>query len=226
MASDRKPETGPKTKEGKSQTRRNALRHGLNAILLRDDVSDRVARLAQFICADQGTKVDYQQALAIAEAQMHLVTVRRARVAAIEGTLSRPYHETIREIADLAVEAVNSGDIKHATQLLQEAAATIRKNMPENIKNMMVANTKVWKKAAQEAGASKEHIAEFRKARPLALPRNRTVQSADQVLGPEPLPIRYASLAGAKFDRYERRALSRRRRAIRQFIASSILAQS
>jgi hypothetical protein len=216
MISNRKKETGPKTKDGKNRARRNALRHGLDAVVLREGVSDQAARLARFICADQGPKADYQQALDIAEAQMHLATVRRARAAALEGMLSRPYFEVISEIADLVKDAAYFDDIKRGTRLLVRAANIIRKDT--------LAKTKGWKKIALEAGISKEYLDLLGSVGPVSLPRLLTLRSCKQIFGVEWLPINDRLLAAAKFDRYQQRALSRRRRAIRRFVASSILA--
>jgi hypothetical protein len=75
---------GPKTAPGKVQARRNALRHGLAAIALRNPmVSAQIERMARAICGTGATAAQFEHALVIAEAELQLHNVRAARVAAI-----------------------------------------------------------------------------------------------------------------------------------------------
>jgi hypothetical protein len=75
---------GPKTAQGKAQARRNALRHGLAAVALRNPmVSAQIERMARAICGTGATAAQFEHALVIAEAELQLHNVRAARVATI-----------------------------------------------------------------------------------------------------------------------------------------------
>jgi hypothetical protein len=84
--------TGPRTTAGKLRVRRNALRHGLAAIVVRDPaVTAEVERVAAGICSADA--LEREQALIVAEAQITLKQIRRARAHTVE-QLSQP--RTIR----------------------------------------------------------------------------------------------------------------------------------
>jgi hypothetical protein len=60
--------TGPRTSRGKSKASRNALRHGLATIALRElAVSSRIELMAKIIAGDNAAAAIYEQALIIAE---------------------------------------------------------------------------------------------------------------------------------------------------------------
>jgi hypothetical protein len=81
-----KKSTGPRTLRGKLQSSRNAWRHGLAATPNPEPtVSTDVKRMANAICGDQHADPDlYDLAVTIARWQLVLLTVRAARIAAIE----------------------------------------------------------------------------------------------------------------------------------------------
>ncbi len=87
--------TGPKTAQGRARTARNALRHALNLSIYSNSLSaEEVEALAREIV---GTDVDAErQGLArrIAEAQIALRRVRRARHQLVSETLSDPDNES------------------------------------------------------------------------------------------------------------------------------------
>jgi hypothetical protein len=76
---------GPRTSAGKAKASRNALRHGLAAIS-RDNPAffPDIERLAKAICNDQADPLLFEQALIIAESEFILICVRAERIAAIE----------------------------------------------------------------------------------------------------------------------------------------------
>ena len=77
--------SGPRTPQGKAHASRNALRHGLAAIALRNPVvSAEIEHLAKAISGTGAAVLQYEQALIIAESQVIVREVRAARVAAIE----------------------------------------------------------------------------------------------------------------------------------------------
>ena len=94
MASDRKiaanrrnsqRSTGPRTAVGKTRVRRNALRHGLAATILRDPtLKAEVDQVAAAICGKGADPAQREQVLIIAESEALLSRIRAARVDLIE----------------------------------------------------------------------------------------------------------------------------------------------
>jgi hypothetical protein len=77
--------TGPRTAAGKARIRRNALRDGLAATILKvPTISAEVERLATVICGKVADPAKREQALSIAESVVMLTRVRVARLDLIE----------------------------------------------------------------------------------------------------------------------------------------------
>ena len=77
--------TGPRTAAAKARVRRNALQHGLAAIALADPtVTAEVDRVATSICGPGAGALEREQALIVAEAQVTLKQIRRARAAVMD----------------------------------------------------------------------------------------------------------------------------------------------
>ena len=77
--------TGPRTPAGKTRVRRNALRHGLAATILRDPaLKAEVDQIATVICGNGADPAKREQALIIAESEVLLSRIRAARVDLIE----------------------------------------------------------------------------------------------------------------------------------------------
>jgi hypothetical protein len=77
--------TGPRTAFAKARVRRNALRHGLAALVVGDPtVATEVARVAAAIIGPPAGALDSEQAQIVAEAQVTLKQVRRARAQIME----------------------------------------------------------------------------------------------------------------------------------------------
>jgi hypothetical protein len=125
--------TGPRTREGKSQASRNALRHGLAAADFGDSgVSGQVERLAKAICKDEKDPFRYEQAVIVAESQIFLARVRAARIATIErhrkpGS-SFEHHPNIpfpnRGEVDAALKALAGGHVRPAIKLVKRMSAS------------------------------------------------------------------------------------------------------
>src|SRR5262249_19587254 len=72
--------SGPRTTAGKRRAARNALRHGLSSPISSDPpLSEEVAALAQQIAGKGASREQQELAARIAEAQIDLLRVRRAR---------------------------------------------------------------------------------------------------------------------------------------------------
>ena len=98
--------TGPKTAQGKKQSRTNALRHGLAAIAPRDPAtSAEIERLARWFCGDGATPERYEHARAIAEEHIILQRVEAAYVAIIERAMNTAHDEADQREAKLGVTA-------------------------------------------------------------------------------------------------------------------------
>ena len=82
---------GPRSAAGKSIASRNALRHGLAAIALRQSApSAEIDEFAGALCGDNRDPAQFAQAMKIAENEMTLRAIRAQQVAVIE-RLREPY---------------------------------------------------------------------------------------------------------------------------------------
>jgi hypothetical protein len=219
-----KKSTGPKTARGKSRASGNAWRHGW-ADAKRDDstVSAEVKRMATAICGGNATTALYQHAVVIAECEILLLKLRAARVAAIQrnriiGPTTEPNNQlsgvpTMEEFG-AALEAVGQppAAIRSFTRALSDIFAAATKSIDADIDA---------KKSHQRGGEQ------------LSLPLVNSTDAAAQRLnkGERAPPsqdqvgaFRRALPELVSLDHYERRAMSRRRRAIRMFDAISVAA--
>jgi hypothetical protein len=217
--------TGPRSARGKSRASRNALRHGW--AVKRDDstVSADVERMAKAICGDNTTAALYQQAVIIAECQLLILKLRAAGVAAMERNRivgpkpeklnQRPGLPTTQEWA-VALAALESGQPRPATRLFDRAARVIRAADAQLAKAKTEAESTGPVSSTQSSPLPMtiSDAAAQRTSEDQSIPPSQDDVGALQRALPELVSL----------DRYERRALSRRRRAIRMFEAISIVA--
>ena len=164
--------TGPKTLAGKSAASRNALRHGLAIPVTVDpSLADEVERLARMIAGEGANSSRLERARRVAEAQIDLLRVRRARSLLLDDVRAR-------------VKPPSVSELTHA------------------VKQMMACVDDKW---------------DGHDDRTLAVLRARSALNENG----EPLRLEEGIEAIAaqlmRFDRYERRALSRRKWATRDF---------
>ena len=82
--------TGPRGTAGKMRVRRNALGHGLAAVVLRDPgVTTEVEWIALALSGPHADPLEQEQALVVAEAQTTLKQIRKTRAQIVE-LLSQP----------------------------------------------------------------------------------------------------------------------------------------
>ena len=158
-----KRSTGPRTARGKLRVRSNAVRHALATTALQHPAfAIQIERMATAICEESTSRLQFDQAISIAESELLLRKVRSTRFRALQ---------FLSSIAPAGNDPVAVSSEAQA-QVVMDAAA----------------QDKVL-------GAMQDGPAAFQRA-----------------LGEL-----------ARHCRYERRALSRRQRAIRTFVATSIL---
>ena len=215
--------TGPKTAKGKDRASRNALRHGLAAIARHNlSVSAQIERITRAICGGDAPPAQYEQALIIAESEVVLLHVRTARVATIERArkiapspdVLVPGFPTDQEWGH-AFDDLARGRPQGATNLLARGADAVR-----------VFSAKMSASAGDDETKTEQMGQDHRQSAVqddsdglLQTSRNSSPTMARSELE----ALRQALPNLVSLDRYARRAASRRRRAIRNFIANSIV---
>jgi len=214
--------TGPKTAKGKARASRNAIRHGL-ATIGRDSpsVSAQIERIAQAICGgDAASPAQYEQALIIAECEVVLLRVRLARVAAIERARRNapsskgliPGFPTNQEWAH-AFYHLAHGRPQDMAILLDQGADAVRLFSTQMSASHPEVNAQQGERNHQQSTVRDDGEGAMPPSRNPSL----TMDSSELDV------LRRAVPDLMSLDRYARRAFSRRRRAIRNFIASSIV---
>jgi hypothetical protein len=191
---------GPRTAAGKRRASRNALRHGLAAIG-RDNaaVFPDIERRAKAFCNGDTDPLLFEQALIIAENEFILRCVRIERVAAIERMRDPnaiPFTKTHASLARAKAR------IREAELTYEQLIAAKAKNASENNAEARDSARKPTNNASMSNASGGEPT---RQPKPIAL---RDEFDA----------MRLAMLDLNRLERYERRAWSRRKRAVRAFI--------
>jgi hypothetical protein len=94
-----KSSTGPKTASGKARSAQNALRHGLNVSALSDPaLAPLVEAMARRIAGQDADAEALERAWRIAEAQVDINRVRRARKRLITGLLTDPKYQPLQAL--------------------------------------------------------------------------------------------------------------------------------
>jgi hypothetical protein len=214
-----KRSTGPRTARGKSLASRNAFRHGLASVALpMPKGSPQIELLAKAICRKGATQEQYELALNVAESEFMVLKVRAARaeviermrnvrVLQIEMTQGFP---TAEEYAE-GLLAFQRGKSRPLTVLFNRAARTVLAGAATQTKD---------RKFAQPAEEQQSGVAPQLTGDPAQPVPEETVppQMHDEISA-----FQLALPELHRLNRYLQSALSRRRRAIRDFVACSIL---
>jgi hypothetical protein len=189
---------GPRTAAGKLRSSRNALRHGLAAISRHNpECLPEIERIANALCKGDTDPLLFEQALIFAENDYILRCVRSEGLAAIErmrDPTATPFTKPREALARAQAR------FRQAKRAYEQLLAAKTKNAATNSKDR----------------------------HPAPSPTNNMVTSNDlsePVREPKPLAMRdeFDAMRLAlpdlrRLERYERRAWSRRKRAIRDFI--------
>lgn len=121
---------GPKTAAGKKIASRNALRHGLAAVMHRRVAHPtEIERFAKALCGGDDDPSLFEDALDVAECEMALRTVRAQRLAVVE---------RLREVSAIALRKGDNGLIIGRAKFLASwiLSREIERLVPNLLRNM------------------------------------------------------------------------------------------
>jgi hypothetical protein len=211
---------GPRTAAGKLIASRNALKHGLSAVVHRQPVTcGDVERLATAICGGDGNAVLLEQARVIAANELVLRAINVQKIAVVE-RLGEP-------TAIALVKGDNSWDL--ATAKFMEAWLAHREiealvpKVSEKYKNQMLPPLKGVpddymvpiriKALLEEPGSTEQREPALKLARGHLQKQERDIYEA----------LEEAAADLVRLDRYERRTWSRQKRAIGSFVSLKMM---
>jgi hypothetical protein len=175
--------TGPRTSEGKSRVAKNALRHGLAMpVGLDPQLGGEVENLAQIIAGQGANAVRFEAARRIAEAEIDLLRVRRARRALLVDPTAR-VKLSIRQLRRMI-----KVPMRRADAIIAEKGGDYARIFDEDLEVLM------------------DEIQSLADGEIL----DSMIPTFEEGFGVLAVKL-------MRLDRYERRALSRRKTAIREF---------
>jgi hypothetical protein len=183
---------GPRTAAGRSCASHNALRHGLAALTYKPAAFAEVERLAKAICNGNTDPLLFDQALVIAENEMVRRCVRVEAIALIE---------RLRDITVNPLSRDNS--LTRAKARFGQARLQYRQLVQAKAKKIVTTTGKKNALQEQESEAAQSQAARMQKP----------IRSRDEFDA-----LRLAMPDLDRLARYERRAWSRQKRALREFI--------
>jgi hypothetical protein len=209
---------GPRTAAGKARASRNAQRHGLAAITHRLPVpSAEIEQLARAICGDDKDPALFAQAVAIAENELALRAIRERQIECVERlreTTAEPF-----AVGDNGIKL--SKAIFQRAMLAREQILLLVPSFLEKYKDQMLANKSppspfdIVPLELKVLMESPETIEEEERALDLA---RQQIKERDEFEAFE-----QAAIDLIRLDRYERRAWSRQKHAIRAFMNLKLL---
>lgn len=209
--------SGPRSAAGKSIASRNAMRHGLAAIALRQSgPSDEIDEFAGALCGDDRDPALFAQAVKIAENEMTLRAIRAQQIAVIE-RLREPYVAPFSR-KDNSLELAKGRSFEEWL-----AHREIRARVPELLQKYKD------QIPPPELDENSPEWCRYVELIPLCLkvllqePDDIAVEIRERARKRIEERDEHEALAAAvgdliRLDRYQRRAWSRQKRAIREFI--------
>jgi Xaa-Pro aminopeptidase len=183
---------GPRTAAGKSSASRNALRHGLAAITRHTPtLFPDIERMAKAFCSGDTSPLLFEHALVIAENEIVLRCVRVERVAVIE---------RLRDVTAKPLSRDNS--LARAKARFRGAKLKYKWLVRAKAKNAAINNVSERNSREEQRSGAAQPTAE-----------QKPIKSRDEFDA-----MRHAMPDLDRLVRYERRAWSRRKRAIRDFL--------
>jgi hypothetical protein len=108
--------TGPQTAHGRARAARNALRHGLSLpVCSNPRLSEEVEALARQIAGPEASAKSLELVRRVAEAQIDLGRVRRARLQLLSQSLTDPYYDSRENMRKKAKVRVLGGEVPDMT---------------------------------------------------------------------------------------------------------------
>lgn len=192
-----KKSTGPRSAAGKARASRNAMRHGLSTMAVAlEGYEDRIAQIANKLCEKDPFPYRYKIAVQIAEAQVFLDRLRLSRAAAIENRTKPPPPPTpIRAPREQFRATFGIG-------LTDELLQAMAENKVPSVIRILKAQTRRFKSLVEML---------LRGERPV-IPNSVEAPSRESTLAE-------ACAELAMLERYEQRAIARKRRLFRKFLA-------
>lgn len=214
---------GPRTAAGKRTASRNALRHGLAAVAHRPPFpAGQIDRLARVICGDDGDPALLAQARAIVENELMLQTIEAHQITAVkrvqEGTaiafakgdnsiaLAKSRLQKSQIAYDLIMAELPKLLEKYQDQLPKHPKTFVGELVPLDLKVLLQEDDDNLALIEQQAEASTQDFLDCR------------VKTRD-----EREALEEAAVDLIRLDRYHRRAWSRQKRAVRNFMSIKLM---
>jgi hypothetical protein len=223
--------SGPRTAAGKTKVGRNALRHGLAALTHRQALSAaEVERLTAAICPNGGDALLVKEAQVIAETELELRAIKAQKLAAIERLHENSTIAMSKGDNSLALARLRSLQFRLADEQLVGLCARVAEKYKDKLERTGIGTDARFPGGLiplqimllDEFAEAEEAFNKGRANRARYLDQaNKLIRERDELqclLEALPDLVRLA--------RYERRAWSRQKRAIRRFIDIQVLRET
>jgi hypothetical protein len=214
---------GPRSAAGKSIASRNAVRHGLAAVVHRQPISEtEIEGFAKALCGSDTNPILFEQARIIARNDLALQAITAQQIAVVE---------RVRERSTIALRRRDNG-VRFATRQMRQSrqaydqASALREHLLEKYAAQLPPESELEEYQCDVDRLIPLHLETFleERARELAAkPQDDSGSSSDHTSElvherDETAALEEAAIDLIRLDRYERRAWSRQQRALRVFM--------